>query len=459
MQQDYTVFYQRKEAGDYLARVPALGWSVTAPTREEAHQKVRAAMPEWFTAVQQTGREVEEDAEVFRLRKEDGGGQITVTRMKMSDQDKVAASEIGTFAYCQEAWRRDYNQKLAGRERLRGARQQTGPDDQAAAHKKQGAAEQSSPAPPPLERAKNWLSERQAAAAGLLSSAVERAGHWREFCKALWRLRERRKEREQARERRRARERERGGGDGDGERRGRLEGVAGAGRRDRTTRRKQGTAEHEDWRRVWQGLSTIMTWGGVGVAGAVVLGGAGVMLDRLDVPFPRGLLLGTNLVVEVAATLLGCALVVLGEVWCLRYRVGFGLGWTLSADDITLRAPAMGLVGKPDRIILRGGHIIPEERKPQLEVQDSYEAQLGAYFVLIEEHYEKWPPYGFLVLGDGGRRKIPNSKRLRETVEKKIRAIRAARKNLQKSLAGADHPKKCRDCSAKDYCEVKPRGA
>lgn len=417
MQQDYTVFYQRKESGDYLAWLPARGWSVTAPTREEAHQKVRAAMPEWFTAVQQTGREVEEDAEVFRLRKEDGGGQITVTRMKMSDQDKVAASEIGTFAYCQEAWRRDYNQKLAGRERLRGARQQTGPDDQAAAHKKQGAAEH------------------------------EVGRRVREFCKALRRLRERRKERE-----RRALELERG-------EEWRRAGTAGAGRRDGTTRRKQGTAEHEDWRRVWQGLSTIMTWGGVGVAGAVVLGGAGVMLDRLDVPFPRGLLLGTNLVVEVAATLLGCALVVLGEVWCLRYRVGFGLGWTLSADDITLRAPAMGLVGKPDRIILRGGHIIPEERKPRLEVHDSYEAQLGAYFVLIEEHYEKRPPYGFLVLGDGGRRKIPNSKRLRETVEKKIRAIRAARKNLQKSLAGADHPKKCRGCSAKDYCEVKPRGA
>ena len=101
---DYTVRYQRKQSGDYLARVPALGWSVTAPTRGEAHQKVREAMPEWFTVVQQAGGKVEEDSEVLRLSG-DAQGQLMVTAPKMGNPDQVNASEIGDFQFCQESWR------------------------------------------------------------------------------------------------------------------------------------------------------------------------------------------------------------------------------------------------------------------------------------------------------------------------------------------------------------------
>ena len=157
--------------------------------------------------------------------------------------------------------------------------------------------------------------------------------------------------------------------------------------------------------------------------------------------------------------LLVSALVVFVETWCWWYRAGFGLGWTLSADDITLRSPDLGLVGKPDRIVLRGGVLIPEEKKPKAVVYDNYRVQLGAYLVLVEEFFKKRPPYGFVVLGTGGRHKIKNTEDLRNEVKATAQAIRTARTNLRKPLAGADNPKKCGGCGESKYCTVKPSGA
>ena len=41
-----------------------------------------------------------------------------------------------------------------------------------------------------------------------------------------------------------------------------------------------------------------------------------------------------------------------------------------------------GLTGRPDRIVKVGRHYIPEEKKPGLQVYDSYRAQLGVYLLL-----------------------------------------------------------------------------
>ena len=352
---DYTVLYQRKQSGDYLARVPALGWSVTAPTRGEAHQKVREAMPERFTAVQQAGRKVEEDSEVLTLRVS-AQSQLTVTEPKMSNPDQVDASEIGDFQFCQEAWRRQ----------------------------------------------------------------------------AWWKQESAKREQRVAR---------------------------GGGQRRDDDPRQRGTRTHAAWQKKRRWLSGIMAWAGRGVVGGVGLGLLGLALDQLDVPVNRGLLLDANLVVEVAGALLVSALVVFVETWCWWCRAGFGLGWTLSADDIMLRSPALGLVGKPDRIVLRGGVLIPEEKKPKAVVYDNYRVQLGAYLVLVEEFFKKRPPYGFVVLGTGRRHKIKNTEDLRNTVKATAQAIRTARTNLRKPLAGADNPKKCGGCGESKYCTVKPSGA
>ena len=315
----------------------------------------------------------------------------------MSNPDEVNASEIGEFKFCQEAWR-----IKAGRKQEQGAGEGGG-----------RRAEQ-----------KKWWAKLKLY----------------QFCKAVARLRDERKSAEL-----------------EARRRGRGKGRRGKGRRGEEAR-ERGRKDHAAWRTVGVGLSWIMAWARRGAAGAVGLGAGGLALDQLGEPVNRGLLVDANLVVEVAAALLVSALVVFVETWCWWYRAGFGLGWTLSADDVTLRAPALGLVGKPDRIVLRGGVLIPEEKKPKPDVHDNYIVQLGAYLVLVED-FKKRPLYGFVVLGTGQRHKIKNTEDLRNKVKATAQAIRTARTNLRKPLAGADNPKKCGGCGESKYCTVKAGGA
>ena len=355
--QDYTVFYQREQSGDYLVSVPALGWNDCAPTRAAAQEKIEAR----FKAAQQAGKNVEEDSEVLRLS---GPDHMTVDVLKMSNTDQVNASEIGNFQYRQEAGRRGSwgEQKRAKRKQEQKAEQKEG-------------------------GGRRWAKFCQ-------------------FCQALWRLRARRKEKQ---EQKRAKQ---------------------GGQPELDVRLQEGILDHEAWRTVWKGLSGVITWAAWAAVGAVGLGALGLGLVQLGLSIPRGPLGYANLIVEAAGGLLMCALVVLVETWCWWYRAGFGLGWTISADKITLRAPALGLVGKPDRIVQRRGFIIPEERKPGLEVYDNYRAQLGVYLVLVEEHYEVRPPYGFVVLGDGRRHKIKNTEDLRNKVKALAQEIRTARTKL-----------------------------
>ena len=383
--QDYTVFYQRKQSGDYIVSVPALGWNESAPTRAAAHQEIQEKIGTWFKAGQPADQNVEEDSEVLRLS---GPDHMTVDVLKMSNTDQVDASEIGEFQYCQEAWR------------LKGGREQ-----KRAKRKQEQKAEQK---------------ERR-----------RRRGELYQFCQALWQLKARRKQK--------------------GAKRG--------GQRREDDARRQGSLDHEAWRKVWEGLSGVITWAGRVAAGAVGLGALGLTLVLLGLPIPRGPLGYANLIVEAAGALLMCALVVLVETWCCWYRAGFGRGWTISADKITLRSPALGLVGKPDRIVQRRGFIIPEEKKPQLKVYDNYEAQLGVYLVLVEEHYEVRPPYGFVVLGNGWRHKIKNTEDLRNKVKAIAQAIRTARTKPEQPLEGAVNPRQCQSCRVRAGCTVKPPGA
>ena len=351
---DYTVLYQRKQSGGYLASVPALGWSVTAPTRAEARQEIQEKIPARFTDVQEAGKKVEEDSEVLSLSGA-APAQLTVTVPKKRSSDSnpgnVTATEINSFQFCPESWRRKAQRK-------------------------------------------QWAAAQQPTGGG----------------------RQRRED----------------------------------------DPFQEGEEAHEAWQEKRWWLSGIMTWASRGVVGTVGLGALGIALDQLDMPVPRGLLLDVNLVVEGAGALLVCALVVLVETWCWWYRAGFGLGWTLSADDITLRSPAVGLSGKPDRMVLRRGWIIPEEKKGKPTLYDNYILQLGVYLVLIEELFERRPPYGFVVLGNGQRKMIDNAEDLRDKVQATAEAIRAARTKLWQTLEGPANTNQCGGCVVSNGCTVKP---
>ncbi len=150
--------------------------------------------------------------------------------------------------------------------------------------------------------------------------------------------------------------------------------------------------------------------------------------------------------VVVAATLLFLAI-------RYRRRAGFGRGHTVSHDNITLRSKRYGLIGRPDRIVRRGKTIIVEDKKPSRRVYESHRVQMVVYMLLVEEHYGVRPPHAVLVLGDGRREKIQNTKQLRAQVLDITAQIRKARSDLARPLAGVAIAAKCRACSQRHNCD------
>lgn len=93
----------------------------------------------------------------------------------------------------------------------------------------------------------------------------------------------------------------------------------------------------------------------------------------------------------------------------MRQRRGLGGGKTVSLDRVTLTSRRLGLTGRPDRLIKTDGTIIPEEWKSSRSVWPNHKAQLGCYFLLIEENLRIRPTHDFIVLGDGTRNRIDNA--------------------------------------------------
>jgi CRISPR-associated exonuclease Cas4 len=88
-------------------------------------------------------------------------------------------------------------------------------------------------------------------------------------------------------------------------------------------------------------------------------------------------------VAAVLALLLGIWLMLAGRG--IRQRRGLGGGKTVSLDRVTLTSHRLGLTGRPDRLIREGGMVIPEEWKSSLKVWPNHRAQMGVYFLLIED--------------------------------------------------------------------------
>jgi CRISPR-associated exonuclease Cas4 len=158
---------------------------------------------------------------------------------------------------------------------------------------------------------------------------------------------------------------------------------------------------------------------------------------------------------EVLSASLGLAL--LGLLLLLTARRartsrGLGSGETVALDDVTLYSARLKLVGRPDRIVRRGGTYIPEEWKSSKRVSHGHRLQLGAYFLLIEEGYGVRPPYGVVVLGDGARVEVPNTATLRAEVLAIAATIRAHRARLTKPVPVTQPPAKCRRCGQRANC-------
>ena len=147
---------------------------------------------------------------------------------------------------------------------------------------------------------------------------------------------------------------------------------------------------------------------------------------------------------------LGLSLLVLSRR--ARSLRGLGAGETVTLDDVTLFSKRHLLTGRPDRIVKHGKFFIPEEWKSSKKVEPWHLVQLGVYFILIEDHYGKRPPYGFIVLSGGRRERVMNTPDLRERVLSVAAEIRAHRGRLEDEIWGSPRPWQCRVCGQRSRC-------
>ena len=110
------------------------------------------------------------------------------------------------------------------------------------------------------------------------------------------------------------------------------------------------------------------------------------------------------------------------------------------------------LTGRPDRIIKVDGTIIIEEWKSSRTLRPWHRAQMGTYFLLVEEQLRIRPSHGFIVCGDGSRHRIENSDDLRVWVLEMAGQIRAARAVVAQPIAVDPVPGQCRPCGMRGHC-------
>lgn len=149
----------------------------------------------------------------------------------------------------------------------------------------------------------------------------------------------------------------------------------------------------------------------------------------------------------LAALAVGVLLILAGK--SARQSRGLTDARTVALDDRTLYSRRHGLSGRPDRI-LEGG--IPEEWKSGGRVYDSHRAQIGTYFILIEEETGVAPPYGVISLGSGQKVRIENTAELREWVLDVAEQIREARWRIREEIEVRQPPGKCRACGVREWC-------
>ena len=156
------------------------------------------------------------------------------------------------------------------------------------------------------------------------------------------------------------------------------------------------------------------------------------------------------LTLALALGAVGLVLVVLS--WRERRGRGLGSGETVALDDVTLFSERLNLVGRPDRLVRHGEHVIPEEWKSAKRVSEGHRLQLATYFLLIEDEYGVRPPFGVVVLGDGTRCRVKNTERLRSKVLAIASRIRGHRRALRKEIAVRQPAGKCRVCGQRRNC-------
>lgn len=155
-------------------------------------------------------------------------------------------------------------------------------------------------------------------------------------------------------------------------------------------------------------------------------------------------------IVAGLALLVGLVLMAAGQG--MRRRRGLGRGRTVSLDRVTLTSVRLGLTGRPDRLIKAGGSIVVEEWKSARILRSWHRAQMGVYFLLVEEELRIRPTHGFVVCGDGTRHRVENTEELKSWVLGLVDQIRAARAAVAVPIPVNPTLGQCRACGMRGNC-------
>jgi CRISPR-associated exonuclease Cas4 len=107
---------------------------------------------------------------------------------------------------------------------------------------------------------------------------------------------------------------------------------------------------------------------------------------------------------------------------------------------------------RPDRLTKVGGTIIIEEWKSARTLRPWHRAQMGCYFLLIEEELRIRPSHGFVVCGDDTRHRIDKTEELRAWVLGLAERIRAARAAVTMPIPVNPKMGQCRPCGMRLHC-------
>lgn len=163
----------------------------------------------------------------------------------------------------------------------------------------------------------------------------------------------------------------------------------------------------------------------------------------------------------LALLLITAALVLIAGAALLRRRSGLPWGRVLRDDagagralERPLSSRRLGLTGKPDYLIERGGAQIPVEVKPGRRAREPYASdlmQLAAYCALVEETSGRAPPYGLLRYAEATFR-LDYTPAVRERL---LEILDEMHDMLDADDAARSHddPRRCAGCGFRAICD------
>jgi len=112
------------------------------------------------------------------------------------------------------------------------------------------------------------------------------------------------------------------------------------------------------------------------------------------------------------------------------------------------------LTGKPDYLVVDGNDVIPVEVKSgpaPAQPYPSHVLQLGAYCLLVEECYQRRPPYGIIKYAD----RAFEMEYTRELEDELLATVDDMRADLAEGGADRNHDEatRCEACGYRQHCE------